>query len=75
MTRFLCYSSIVLKIPGNKAEKNLPHPRQAHMKFGVHSVEALALPRPMTPGQTRSAEGSGPYGLGSPSGRAVTAGD
>lgn len=29
MTRFLCYSSVILKLLGSKAEKNLPQPRQA----------------------------------------------
>lgn len=46
MTRFLCYSSIVLKIPGNKTEKSLPHPRQAYMKFGVHSVGGVGSAPP-----------------------------
>lgn len=31
----MCYSSVILKFLGSKAEKNLPQPRQVHMKFGI----------------------------------------
>ena len=93
MTRFLCYSSVILKLLGSKAKKPAVAAAGAYeIRCALCGGAGPCLPTVVPAHRGTSsksprffrhrrrfgdfpAEGSGPYGLGSPSGRAVGAAD